>query len=150
MSEDNSVKDKEKDFSGMTLIFDKEGNNPNDLWTTERLKEELFLCLATVTEIVNSTDLHSFGKHITVKKYYRQARDIMYFIPVFRPTPVFVIKFSDLSPKLQMEFTDFCKANNQTTITLFLKEIAGRFFENLDYAYYHGSVMKCLRVRLVS
>lgn len=51
MSEDNFSKGEDKDFSGMTLIFDKEGNNPSDLWTTERFKEEFFLCLTTVTEI---------------------------------------------------------------------------------------------------
>ncbi len=148
MSEDNFSKGEDKDFSGMTLIFDKEGNNPNDLWTTERFKEMFFLYLTTVTEIVNSTDPFSFGKDITVKKYYRQARDIMYLISVFRPVPVFVIDFSDLSPKLQMEFTDFCKAYNQHTITLFLKEIAGRFFENLNYEFFHGSIMRLLKVRL--
>ena len=73
----------------------------------------------------------------------------MYLIPVAQPSPPFVIYFSDLTPIVKQEFTDYCSDNNEQNVTIFLKEVAGRFFENLDSAYYHGSVMKCLRVRLI-
>ncbi len=73
----------------------------------------------------------------------------MYLIPIARPSPPFVIHYSDLTPKVQESFTDYCKGNKED-IVIFFKEVAGRFFENLDFSYYHGSVMKRLRVRLIS
>ena len=33
-----------------SLIFDMKGHDPQDEWTTERIKEEFFLCLAQATE----------------------------------------------------------------------------------------------------
>ena len=127
------------------LLFDKKKDG---LWTTERLKEEFFLCLANVKEKIYNDK----GKAVTVRKYYAQARYKMHLIPVGSPSPfsTFVIHFSDLSPRIQEEFTEYCKDIKEKNLTIFLKEVAGRFFENLDFAYYHGSIMKCLRVRLIS
>ena len=129
-----------------SLIYDKTDDGPDDFWTTERLKEEFFLCLANAKENIYNDD----GKPVTVRKYYAQARYKMPLIPVGSPSPPFWIYFSDLTPKIQGDFTEYCTDVSEREVTLFLKEVAGRFFENLDFAYYHGSVMKCLRVRLVS
>ena len=53
------------------LVYDIQENRIDDLWTTERLKEEAFLSLAKVQEkIVNEE-----GASVTVRKYYRQARE---------------------------------------------------------------------------
>ena len=41
------------------------------------------------------------------------------------------------------------QGHKERNLTIFLKEVAGRFFENLDFGYYHGSVMKCIRVKLI-
>jgi hypothetical protein len=128
------------------VIFDKSKYSPKDIWTTERLKEESFLCLANVKEKIYNKE----GKAVTVRRYYSQARRKMYRIPVARPCPCFVIHFSDLSSRIQEDFTEYCSDNNERNVILFLKDVAGRFFENLDSAYYHGSIMKCLRVRLMS
>jgi hypothetical protein len=128
------------------LIFDKREDSPEDIWTTERLKEESFICLSNVKEKLYNEE----GRSVTVRKYYAQARYKIYLIPVAQPAPSFVICFSDLSSRIQEAFTEFCRNNNERNVMLFLKDVAGKFFENLDYAYYHGSVMKCLRVRLVS
>lgn len=130
------------------LIFDKSKDSPEDTWTTERLKEEIFLCLANVKEIIHNEE----GKAVTVRKYYAQARFKMYLIPVGSPSPfsTFIIHYSDLKPRIQEEFTEYCKDIEERNLVIFLKEVAGRFFENLDFAYYHSSVMKSLRVRLVS
>ena len=121
-------------------------DSSEDFWTTERLKEEFFLCLAGVKEKIYNIE----GKAVTVRKYYAQARYKMPLIPVASPSPPFWIYFSDLTPRIQGDFTEYCTDVSEREVTLFLKEVAGRFFENLDFAYYHGSVMKCLRVRLVS
>lgn len=128
------------------LIFDKTKYCLEDIWTTEHLKEEFFICLANVKEKI----YNEVGKPVTVRKYYTQARYKMYLIPVAQPSPPFVIHFSDLCQRIQEDFTEYCKENKERNLIIFLKEVASRFFENLDFAYYHGSVMKCLNVRLIS
>ena len=130
------------------LIFDKKKDGPEDLWTTERLKEEFFLCLANIKEKIYNDK----GKAVTVRKYYAQARYKMFLIPVgsLSPFATFVIHFSDLTPRIQEEFTEYCKDIKEKRLTIFLKEVAGKFFENLDFEYYHGSIMRSLRVRLIS
>jgi hypothetical protein len=128
------------------LIFDKREDSPKDAWTTERLKEEFFLRLAGVKEKIYNEE----GKPVTVRKYYAQARYKIYLIPVAKPSPPFVIHYFDLTPRIQHDFTEYCKVNKERHLTIFLKEVAGRFFENLDFGYYHGSMMKYLRVRLIS
>ena len=56
------------------LTYDKTNDSPEDFWTTERLKEEFFLCLAGVKEKIYNEE----GKAVTVRKYYAQARFKMY------------------------------------------------------------------------
>jgi hypothetical protein len=53
----------------MSLIFDSEFPNDLDLWTTERLIDELFLNLISVKEKIYNNE----GKTVTVHKYYHQA-----------------------------------------------------------------------------
>ena len=53
-----------------SLIYDKTDDSPDDFWTTERLKEEFFLCLANAKEKIYNEE----GKPVTVRKYYAQAR----------------------------------------------------------------------------
>jgi hypothetical protein len=75
----------------------------------------------------------------------------MYWIPISKPSdliPTFVINFSDLTVRLQLELQQFCKLNNSNEIAIFLKEIAARFFENIDYEYAHDSVLSHLKVVL--
>ena len=132
------------------LIYDKTKDSPRDIWTTERLKEEFFLCLAGVKEKIYNED----GKAVTVRKYYAQARYKMYLIPVSLGSPspfsTFIIHYSDISPRIQNDFTKYCKDVKERDLVIFLKDVAGRFFENLRLCGYHGSIMKCLRVRLIS
>ena len=126
------------------LIYDIQENRINDLWTAERLKEEAFLSLARVQEkIVNEK-----GESVTVRKYYRQAREKMYWIPVSKPTIPFIIHISDLSDKVMNELDGYYKTVSKRAFTHILKDIAGEFFENLDFEYYHGSMMRNLIVRL--
>ena len=110
-------------------------NYSKDLWTTERFKDEFFQDLTRVK--VNG-----------VRKYYEQAKEKIYRIPISQPSIPFIINFSDLSSIVQKEFLNYCKENNETNVTTLLKEIAGRFFENIDEVYYHRSVMRKLQVRL--
>jgi hypothetical protein len=124
------------------LIWDKEYRLPkNELdhfWTNDRLEDEFFLCLC-----LN-------------KKYYNQAVDLMFRIPLTEQHPksmeeaiAFEINFCDLSPRVQNEFVDYCALYSKKQVTVFLKRIVIRLFQNLDFAYAHISVMKKLRVRVV-
>jgi hypothetical protein len=126
------------------LVYDIQENRIDDLWTTERLKEEAFLSLARIQEkIVNEQ-----GESVTVRKYYRQAREKMYWIPISNPIIPFIIHISDLSGKVRNELDDYCKTVGKRALTHILNEIAGKFFENLDFEYYHGSMIRNLIVRL--
>jgi hypothetical protein len=109
-------------------------------WTTDRLKNEFFLCLAKAPD----------------NKYYEDAKALMYKIPLTPQYPhseleaiPLIINFADLSSRVQSEFKQYCIINNKKKVGLFLKEIAIRLFENLDYGYAHMSVMRKLRIKVV-
>jgi|GraSoiStandDraft_41_1057321.scaffolds.fasta_scaffold422617_3 hypothetical protein len=102
-----------------------------DDYTIERTVDELYLCLMTVKD-----DL-----------YYKQAYALMYIIPVYRPTPVFEIKISDLNKQVKKELDD--RWNDRKIIDYILKEAVGRIFKNLDESYFLLSVKRLLQVRLV-
>jgi hypothetical protein len=82
---------------------------------------------------------------------------MMFRIPLTEQYPAsdaeaepFTIDFSDLSSKVQKEFIEYAKINNKRRITIFLKQVVIRLFENLDYNYAHMSVMRKLRVKVVN
>lgn len=56
-----------------------------EYWTSERLVDELYICL------------------IRISDYQKQAHDLIYRIPVYKPTPYFEIKISDLSEQIKKE-----------------------------------------------
>jgi hypothetical protein len=128
------------------LIFDTKNPSPlqfvdESYWTTDRIKNELFLCLVKAPG----------------KKYYKQAEQMMFRIPLTEQYPAsdaeavpFIIDFSDLSSKVQKEFIEYAKINNKRRITIFLKQVVIRLFENLDYNYAHMSVMRKMRVKVVN
>lgn len=127
------------------LIFDKKSPGPLQFvdefyWTTDRLKDEFFLCLVKAHD----------------KKYYKQAEALMFRIPLTEQYPksekeavAFVINFSDLSSRVQKEFLEYCKLFTKANAILLLKGVVIRLFENLDYNYAHMSVIKKLRVKVV-
>ena len=126
------------------FIFDLDDEHPSDHWTTERLKDEFFICLTRVKEKIYNEG----GKIVTVRKYYNQAISKMYLIPIAHPSVPFMIDVNDLSSRVRDDFFSYCEETNEKNVTYFLKEVSGRFFENLDYEYYHCSIMRVLKVRL--
>lgn len=96
------------------------------VWTLERLVDELFYNLA-------------FYDH-----YYEQASLLLHWIAVYEPAPPFVIKLSDISPRIRAEL-EACKRPGRLYV---LRHAAGRIFENIDYNYYHLNVKARLTVRL--
>src|SRR4051794_23942465 len=70
-----------------TLCFLEDKSPP---WTIERIKDELYIQLISLK--INGE-----------RKYEKQATDLIYKIPILRPTPYFIINQSDLSKPLIKE-----------------------------------------------
>jgi hypothetical protein len=118
------------------------GREKEEQWTTEYLVDELFLHLAAIKEIITGCN----GREIPVRKYCRQARELIRWIPIARPAPDFVINISDLTPRLKSELASI--ADTPKTLQYTLMHAVARIFENLDFEYYHLSIAKKLKVRL--
>jgi hypothetical protein len=114
-----------------------------DKWTIERIVDELFLNLVNTTEIVT---IEENCISIPVRKYYRQARELMKWIPIARPPPEFIINICDLTPKVREEIQRIIAYRE--TLQYVLTQAIGRISENLDFGYYHLSIARNLRVRL--
>jgi hypothetical protein len=128
----------------MLLPYNLQDNVEYDeeLWTEEYLIDLLFLRLASIKETV----CNDKGQTVHVRKYYRQARQLMKWIPITRPHPEFVINISDLTPRIIKELTQIetCKKARNYIIL----QAVTRIFENLDFEYCHLSIFRNLRVRL--
>lgn len=118
-------------------------------WSNGYLKNQFSLSL---TKTKSDTDNSLF---LSDRKYYRQAIDLMYRIPLTQQYPKsieeavpYVIYLSDLPTRVKTEFEQYCKLYNKRQITLLLKDIVMVLFENLDYDYTHLRVMRKLRVVL--
>jgi len=126
-----------------------EQNIIEEVWSTGYFKDQFLLDLTNTKCDTNN------GTFLSDKKYYRQVMDLMYRIPLTEQIPKtkegavpFIINFSDLSSRIQKEFTDYCKLYDKRHVTLLLKEVVIRLFENIDYEKTHMSVMRKLRVVL--
>lgn len=108
-----------------------------ELWTTAKFKDEFFLCLSKFPD----ENLFYLDR-----KYYSLAKELLYTIPVYRPPPTFIFNVSDLSPRCKDEFIEFVKLNSKKEIEFFLKDIAVKFFEAVDYDYTNQSVIRHLKV----
>lgn len=116
-------------------------DNHKEFLTIECIVDKLTVRLAEVKETINNN-----GKEIHVRKYYRQARELIYRIPVWKPSPAFTIYISDLTPQLKTQIAQLITSPDN--LRYVLTQAAGRIFENLDFEYYHMSIARNLRVRL--
>ena len=101
-------------------------------WTTEHVNDELHYHLERFKDKSNN------------RKYEEQARRLIYRIPIYRPTPTFIVNKIDLSPRLILELL----AYTEVARTEILKNAVGRIFENIDERYYIQSVKRLLSVEL--
>ena len=119
-----------------------------DVWTIDRTAEEVFLCLAGIREeealAENRQQYSTTTRIVHYRKYYHQARDLMKWIPIAKPPPVFIINISDLTPRIRKEI----EATHPEDLNHIMTQAVGRIFENLDFKYYHLSIARNLRVRL--
>ena len=97
-------------------------------FTTEALIDNLFLDLVGVKETFTNKQN---GKQVTVRKYYRQARDLMKWIPIAKPIPPFIIYISDLTLQVKKELEELA-TTAPDDLSYMLRQAAGRIFENLN------------------
>jgi hypothetical protein len=119
----------------MTIdIFSDDTNKlfQSDELTIEATVDELYLCLMKYRS----------------SYYEKQASDLIYKIPIYKPVPIFDIKISDLNEQVKKELDD--RWNYKPEINYILKEAVGRIFANLNERYFLLSVKRLLKVRLVS
>jgi hypothetical protein len=139
---------KEQDLNNSTTpipTVSQQLREEQELWTTECLVDQLFLCLAGTKEYITTTTTNKNDRTIPVRKYYSQARRLMKWIPIARPAPEFVINISDLSLKVRKEIESII--DSPTALQYVLTQAVGRIFENIDFDYYHLSIARSLKVK---
>jgi len=102
-----------------------------DQLTIEATVDDLYLCLVKQKS----------------SYYERQASDLIYKIPVYKPAPIFEIRISDLNEQVKNELDD--RWNYKREIDYILKEAVGKIFANLNEQYFLLSVKRFLKVKLV-
>jgi hypothetical protein len=102
-------------------------------WTTEFLVNQLPFHLETFID----SNLE--------KKYQKQAKDLIYRIPVYIPVPPFIVYKKDLGDRLKNELADYSEKDRADV----LKTAVERIFENINQRYFLQSVKKLLKVELV-
>jgi hypothetical protein len=121
-----------------TDVF-KQNNEHNDgkeeSWTTQRLVDELYYCLIDFRDNANEN----------LRKYEDQAGYFIYRIPIYKPTPSFLISKKDLTVRLIQELESL----DQNSRKKVLKDAADRIFEGIDKRYYLLSVRNLLNVELI-
>ena len=125
---------------------------PLPLWTHAKFRDETFLDLANTIDPNRSDSVNNERNYLSQRKYYAQARRLIYWIPITKPDeliPAFIIHLSDLSPRCRKEFEEFVDLSTKQEIAFFLKEIAIPFFEAINFAYCHRSVISHLQVEYV-
>jgi hypothetical protein len=128
------------------FIFDHSNESLDILWTTERLIDELFIDLSSTSCEIKKLGNDGVYQIIHFKKYYRQALNKFYRIPLWTPAPSFIISISDLSEKVKSELDNYYKAGCRNMFNYIVTEAVGRLFENIDRIYFHQSIMKNLKV----
>jgi hypothetical protein len=104
----------------------------DESWTTNKLIEEVYL------------NLMSVNKGFT-RKYEEQAENLIYRIPIYKPTPYFYVELGALSYKIKKEL----RALNDKALDKVMKEAIGKIFENINEQYFLISVKKLLKWEIV-
>ena len=126
------------------IISDEEISDSEYLWTISKFQDELFQELSNCTKPLDNN-----GVVVETQPYYNQARELMYLIPISKPTIPFEINRSDLSEGMRKRIVDLKKENHPREFKEIIIEAVGKIFENINAKYYHESVRRCLKVKFV-
>jgi hypothetical protein len=126
------------------LSFSKQ-KPQEEAWTSAKIIDELIDDLARAHAYVVEKE---FGYTIIVPKYYERAAYLVYRIPLQRPRPPFDIELSDLRLSVKREFAELKKID-PPTFRYVTKMAVSAIFENVNFEYFHRSVMRHLKVRFI-
>jgi hypothetical protein len=114
--------------------------NESDELTPSKLVDELTLQLIrTQYQDPNTGKLR--------RTYVDQAKELMYKIPVYKPTPVFQVRLSDIrDEKIRNELAEL----DNSELDDVMRNSIGRIFESIDEHYYNLSVRNLLQWEIVS
>jgi hypothetical protein len=108
-------------------------------WLTSYLLDHLKQHLATYTEVKTNSE----GKTTKIRIYYDQALQLLK-IGAYKPVPPYVIQFSHLTPRLQIELDQL----QDMDLKYVLKQAVSRIFEDINLGLYHNSISRVLWVVL--
>lgn len=94
---------------------------PRFLWTTNRLIEEIYLCLIKTTE----------GDGIT-RKYEKQVKWFLRRIHLWKPPPEFIIYRKDLSKQIRMELLKLVQNKSSKTLDNVITAAVDMLFESIN------------------
>ncbi len=97
----------------------------DEIWTLGHLKDELYYCLMTIK--IN-------GEY----KYEKQAKDLIYRISIYQPTPYFIINCVDLSLKLKKELSGLDDVNLDSVI----KDVISWIYESINKKHFLLSIKR--------
>jgi hypothetical protein len=92
----------------------------------------------TYTEVITNNE----GKSTEIRIYYFQAFQLLK-IGAYNPVPPYVIIFSHLTSRLQLELNQL----HGIDLTYVLKQAASRIFEDINLELYHNSSSRILRIK---
>jgi hypothetical protein len=113
-------------------------------WTRGCFIDELSHELETT-----GTKLDNNNRLATARPYVDQVRELIYRIPIWKPSPPFVIHYSWLSKEMKQKYDDFKKFSYKHEFETALLDAVGRLFENENSEYYHSSVKQFLQVKVI-
>ncbi len=109
----------------LSVLNQEKGGDANEEWTSGYLIEKLSIELISIR--VNS-----------IRKYEEQAKELMYRIPVHRPTPYYIINQSDLAPHLIHKLSSL----DNDTLDYVIKESLSYIFKPINKKYFSLSIKK--------
>lgn len=89
-------------------------------------------------------ELESFEDEQKIRKYESHAKDFIYRIPIYRPTPSYIVYRNDLIERLNKKLQWFDVKQRDEL----LKTAVGKIFENINDRYFIQSVKCLLKVEL--
>jgi hypothetical protein len=117
-------------------------------WSLAAIIDELFASMMDVKipfcMLVGSKDSRLEDPRVLRRIYEEQARYKMYRVPIFRPSPVFVVHLKHLDDRLKQELSSLHRENKDFV----MKEAIGRMCEGIDKCFYLQSVRPLLKWRL--
>jgi hypothetical protein len=136
-----------------------------EFWSTEKLADELFYCLAKKEPepelvCVPSGSNDNYSNNIDLLEHYESKNTILYRKYIIRAEKlagsylkdkanIFVINLSDLDERLQAELLDLQRTkSSRDTLSQVLHSVVGRIFALASLAWFYESASEEIKVIL--